>query len=272
MSSAALSMVFSALADPTRRAILQRLSRGEAPVKDLAEPFALSGPAITKHLKVLERAGLITRSREGQQRPCRLEPGALEPAAAFLEAYRVMWEEKLDRLGEHLKRVAYKEEAARAAEARSKATSRAGGTTGGSAPGKPVKRAQGVPRGRGEAPRAAEARSEATSRAGGTTGGSATPVKRAQGVPRGRGEAPRAAEARSEATSRAGGTTGGSAPGSPVKRAQGVPRGRGEAPRAAEARSKATSRAGGITGGSAPRTRAQRAASTANKEGRHGEK
>lgn len=105
MSSAALSMVFSALADPTRRAILQRLSRGEAPVKELVAPFALSGPAITKHLKVLERAGLISRSREGQQRPCRLEPHALEAAADFLEPYRAMWEEQLDRLDAHLKRV-----------------------------------------------------------------------------------------------------------------------------------------------------------------------
>ncbi len=126
-SSAALSMVFSALADPTRRSILHRLSKGDAPVKDLVGPFALSGPAITKHLKVLERAGLITRSRDGQQRPCRLEPDALEPAAAFLETYRAMWEEKLDRLGEHLKRVAQKGEATRAAEARSEATSRGTG-------------------------------------------------------------------------------------------------------------------------------------------------
>jgi len=101
-----LSMVFSALADPTRRAILARLSSGEAPVKDLAEPFALSGPAITKHLKVLERAGLISRSRAGQQRPCRLEPRALEGAAAFLEQYRAMWEEQLDRLDVYLKSIA----------------------------------------------------------------------------------------------------------------------------------------------------------------------
>ena len=101
-----LSLVFSALADPTRRAILARLSEGEAPVKDLAEPFALSGPAITKHLKVLERAGLISRSRAGQQRPCRLEPRALEPAADFLEPFRAMWEERLDRLGEYLKSLA----------------------------------------------------------------------------------------------------------------------------------------------------------------------
>jgi DNA-binding transcriptional ArsR family regulator len=105
MSSPDLSTLFAALADPTRRAILARLSEGDAPVKDLAEPFALSGPAITKHLKVLERAGLITRSREGQQRPCRLEPQALAPAAEWIEAYRAMWEAQLDRLDAYLKTV-----------------------------------------------------------------------------------------------------------------------------------------------------------------------
>jgi DNA-binding transcriptional ArsR family regulator len=101
--SANVSTIFAALADPTRRAILARLSKGEAPVKDLAEPFSLSGPAITKHLKVLERAGLISRSREGQQRPCRLEPRALAPAADWIEQYRAMWEERLDRLDAYLK-------------------------------------------------------------------------------------------------------------------------------------------------------------------------
>jgi DNA-binding transcriptional ArsR family regulator len=106
MQSADLSMIFSALADPTRRAILARLSSGEAPVKDLAEPFALSGPAITKHLKVLERAGLISRSREGQLRPCRLEPQGLTPAADWIAQYRAMCEEQLDRLGEYLKSIA----------------------------------------------------------------------------------------------------------------------------------------------------------------------
>src|SRR5690606_18573740 len=105
MEAADLSMIFGALADPTRRAILARLSHGEAPVKDLAEPFSLSGPAITKHLKVLERAGLISRSREGQQRPCRLEPRALEPAADWIEQYRAMWEERFDRLDAYLKSV-----------------------------------------------------------------------------------------------------------------------------------------------------------------------
>ncbi len=106
MPSTDLTTLFAALADPTRRAILARLSQGDAPVKDLAEPFALSGPAITKHLKVLERAGLISRSREGQQRPCRLEPHALAPAAEWIEQYRAMWEERLDRLDAYLKSVA----------------------------------------------------------------------------------------------------------------------------------------------------------------------
>lgn len=118
MQSADLSTIFAALADPTRRAILARLSRGEAPVKDLAEPFALSGPAITKHLKVLERAGLISRSREGQQRPCRLEAAALEPAADWIEQYRAMWEESLDRLGAYLESIA-PQRAARAPTAKS---------------------------------------------------------------------------------------------------------------------------------------------------------
>lgn len=101
-----LSGLFSALADPTRRAILARLSQGEAPVKELAAPFDLSGPAITKHLNVLERAGLISRGREGQRRPCRLEPGALAPAAEWIDQYRQMWEERLDRLDAYLKSVA----------------------------------------------------------------------------------------------------------------------------------------------------------------------
>jgi DNA-binding transcriptional ArsR family regulator len=101
-----LSTIFAALADPTRRAILARLLAGDAPVKDLAEPFELSGPAITKHLKVLERAGLISRSRDGQQRPCRLEPRALAPAADWIEQYRQMWEEGLDRLDSYLKSIA----------------------------------------------------------------------------------------------------------------------------------------------------------------------
>ncbi|MGC4029918.1 MAG: metalloregulator ArsR/SmtB family transcription factor [Steroidobacteraceae bacterium] len=103
MPSTDLSTLFGALADPTRRAILARLSEGEAAVKDLAEPFDLSGPAITKHLKVLERAGLISRSREGQQRPCRLQPAAFAPAADWIGQYRSMWEAQLERLDCYLK-------------------------------------------------------------------------------------------------------------------------------------------------------------------------
>lgn len=107
MSSADLSTLFAALADPTRRAILARLSAGDAPVKELAEPFDLSGPAITKHLKVLERAGLISRSRDAQRRPCRLEPHALAPAADWIERCRAMWEDRLDRLDAYLKSVGH---------------------------------------------------------------------------------------------------------------------------------------------------------------------
>ena len=100
-----LSVVFSALADPTRRAILERLSRGEATVLELAAPFAMSLPAVSKHLKVLERAGLISRGREAQWRPCRLEAQALQGAADWLDEYRQLWEERLDRLGEYLREV-----------------------------------------------------------------------------------------------------------------------------------------------------------------------
>ena len=100
-----LSAVFGALADPTRRAIVERLAAGDSAVKDLVAPFDLTGPAITKHLKVLERAGLITRSREGQLRPCKLEPQALEPALDWIEQFRSMWEAQFDRLDEYLKSV-----------------------------------------------------------------------------------------------------------------------------------------------------------------------
>ena len=100
-----LSTVFSALADPTRRAILERLSRGEATVTELAEPFAMSLPAVSKHLKVLERAGLISRGRAAQWRPCRLEARAMQGAADWLDEYRQLWEQRLDRLGEYLREV-----------------------------------------------------------------------------------------------------------------------------------------------------------------------
>jgi DNA-binding transcriptional ArsR family regulator len=97
-----LSAVFSALSDPTRRAILARLTAGEASVTTLAEPFDMSLPAISKHLKVLERAGLVARSRAAQWRPCRLEAGPLKDAADWLEHYRQYWEQSLDRLEDYL--------------------------------------------------------------------------------------------------------------------------------------------------------------------------
>lgn len=97
-----LGAKFAALADPTRRAILQRLARGETSVKELAAPFAMSLPAVSKHLKVLERAGLIVRSRDAQWRPCRIEPGALRDVDDWLEKYRRLWEAGLDRLDKYL--------------------------------------------------------------------------------------------------------------------------------------------------------------------------
>ena len=100
-----LSATLSALADPTRRAILARLARGETSVKELAEPFEMSLPAVSKHLKVLERAGLISRGKEAQWRPCRLEAGPLRDVAAWLENYRRFWDESLDRLDAYLKRL-----------------------------------------------------------------------------------------------------------------------------------------------------------------------
>jgi DNA-binding transcriptional ArsR family regulator len=100
-----LSTTLSALADPTRRAILARLASGEATVTELAEPFEISLPAVSKHLKVLERAGLIARGRAAQWRPCRLEAAPLKDAADWIEHYRRFWEESLDRLDEYLKDV-----------------------------------------------------------------------------------------------------------------------------------------------------------------------
>jgi DNA-binding transcriptional ArsR family regulator len=100
-----LNDTFAALADPTRRAILARLALGEASVNELAEPFALSQPAISKHIKVLEQAGLISRSRDAQRRPCKLEPERLRDIAEWLEHYRRFWSESFDRLDEHLRNV-----------------------------------------------------------------------------------------------------------------------------------------------------------------------
>jgi DNA-binding transcriptional ArsR family regulator len=103
--NSSLDQTFSALADPTRRAILARLANGEASVTELAQPFleSMSLPAVTKHLKVLERAGLIVKSRDAQWRPCRLNAVALREAADWMEPYRVYWEESLDRLDAYLK-------------------------------------------------------------------------------------------------------------------------------------------------------------------------
>lgn len=103
MSSDHLSATFSALADPTRRAILARLASGETSVTELAAPFEMTPPAITKHLKVLERAGLITRSRQAQWRPCQLNAAPLHQAADFIEQYRQFWEQSFDRLEAYLK-------------------------------------------------------------------------------------------------------------------------------------------------------------------------
>src|SRR5215475_11700379 len=109
MSTDTLSTTFQALADPTRRAILARLATGETSVTQLAEPFEMSMPAISKHLKVLERAGLIARGREAQWRPCRLEAGPLKDVAGWVEHYRGFWEESFDRLDDYLKELKAKE-------------------------------------------------------------------------------------------------------------------------------------------------------------------
>jgi DNA-binding transcriptional ArsR family regulator len=105
MRSERLNAVFSALADPTRRAILARLATGAANVMELAEPFAMSQPSVSKHLKVLERAGLIVRGRDAQRRPCSLEPTALKAVSDFLERYREHWEQSFERLELHLERM-----------------------------------------------------------------------------------------------------------------------------------------------------------------------
>ena len=104
-----LSSTFAALADPTRRAILARLVTGECSVTELAEPFDMSMPAVSKHLRVLERAGLIARRREAQWRPCRLEPGPLKDVADWAEPYRSIWEQRFDRLEAYLHELKAKE-------------------------------------------------------------------------------------------------------------------------------------------------------------------
>jgi DNA-binding transcriptional ArsR family regulator len=109
MATDRLSATFAALADPTRRAILARLAQGETTVNELAKPFKISGPAVSRHLKVLEHAGLIARGREAQWRPCRIEPQALKSVDEWLGRYRRFWEERLDRLEDYLRELQMKE-------------------------------------------------------------------------------------------------------------------------------------------------------------------
>jgi DNA-binding transcriptional ArsR family regulator len=121
LSEDELDAAFAALADGTRRAIVARLAVGEASVLELAQPFAMSQPAISKHLKVLERAGLITRSRDAQRRPCRLEPQRLQQVSEWLGGYRKFWEESYDRLDDYLQELQTKpkKEKTRGKQARS---------------------------------------------------------------------------------------------------------------------------------------------------------
>ncbi len=128
MQADRLSATFSALADPTRRAILARLARGETSVSELAGPFKMSMPAVSKHLKVLEHAGLITRSRAAQTRPCKIEAAALKEADDWLEEYRRLWEQRLDRLEDYLKAI-QANPAQQAAESKPKAKERRRGRT-----------------------------------------------------------------------------------------------------------------------------------------------
>lgn len=109
MTPTQLDSTFAALADPTRRAILARLTKGQASVTELATPFKLSMPAITKHLKVLERAGLISRGRQAQWRPCRLEAKPLREAADWIEHYRRFFDQSFDRLDDYLREIQHKE-------------------------------------------------------------------------------------------------------------------------------------------------------------------
>lgn len=111
MSNDQLSVTFAALADPTRRAILARLVGGECSVTELAEPFDMSLPAVSKHLRVLERAGLIAQRRDAQWRPCRIEAGPLKEVADWAEQYRQIWEQRLDRLESYLQELQEKERA-----------------------------------------------------------------------------------------------------------------------------------------------------------------
>ncbi len=113
MSTDPLSLTFAALSDPTRRAILERLVGGECSVSELAKPFEMSLPAVSKHLRVLERAGLVVQRRDAQWRPCRLEAGPLKDVSDWAEQYRHVWEERFDRLGNYLKDLKAKEQKAK---------------------------------------------------------------------------------------------------------------------------------------------------------------
>jgi DNA-binding transcriptional ArsR family regulator len=110
MPTDSLSLAFAALADPTRRAILARLASGECTVGELARPFAMSGPAVSKHLKVLERAGLVSRGRDAQFRPCRIEPAPIKKVAEWAEGYRQFWDASYERLDAYLDHLMSKEE------------------------------------------------------------------------------------------------------------------------------------------------------------------
>ncbi len=114
MTNDQLSLTFGALADPTRRAILARLATGERSVTELAEPFEMTLPAVTKHLKVLERAGLVSRGKRAQWRPCRLQPGPLREVASWVGEYRELWEARLDRLEDYLEELQGRNPAPRA--------------------------------------------------------------------------------------------------------------------------------------------------------------
>jgi DNA-binding transcriptional ArsR family regulator len=120
MATDRLSITFAALADPTRRAILERLAEGAATVGELAEPFEMSLPAISKHLKVLENAGLISRGRDAQWRPCQLDAGPLKEVADWVGRYRRHWEERLDRLDEYLRELQKRESQNRQSETKEK--------------------------------------------------------------------------------------------------------------------------------------------------------
>jgi len=109
MPTDALSLTLAALADPTRRAILSRLALGETSVAELGRPFDITAPAVTKHLKVLQRAGLITQTRQAQYRPCRINPKPLKEVSVWIEAYRKLWEQRLDRLEDYLQKLQEKE-------------------------------------------------------------------------------------------------------------------------------------------------------------------